>query len=150
MLLESTWLKYRGHLENISQNCLIGAINSANGEANNIQNQLTGEWGAVPKVAAQYRDGGVPWVVVGDYVRPLFSLPSMCMTDDAVCILRTTERDLPESTLPSSPDSSEDAPSSPDRSLVSTRRTVRSRDYSRLLSVIPPTTTVFSLPTRSP
>ncbi|KZO91775.1 aconitate hydratase [Calocera viscosa TUFC12733] len=60
------WLKYRGHLQNISQNCLIGAINSANGEANNIKNQLTGEWGAVPQVAAYYRDHGVQWVVVGD------------------------------------------------------------------------------------
>ena len=60
------WLKYRGHLENISQNCLIGAINAANGEANNIQNQVTGEWGGVPKVAAEYREAGIPWVVVGD------------------------------------------------------------------------------------
>ncbi|KAJ7040711.1 aconitase family-domain-containing protein [Mycena alexandri] len=60
------WLKYRGHLENISQNCLIGAINSENGEANNVKNQLTGEWGGVPKVAAQYREKGVKWVVIGD------------------------------------------------------------------------------------
>ncbi|SGY29057.1 BQ5605_C002g01007 [Microbotryum silenes-dioicae] len=60
------WLKYRGHLENISQNCLIGAINAANGEANKVQNLLTGEWGPVPKVAAEYRDAGVPWVVIGD------------------------------------------------------------------------------------
>ena len=61
------WLKYRGHLENISQNCLIGAINAANGEANNIQNLKTGEWGAVPTIAAQYREAGIPWVVVGDW-----------------------------------------------------------------------------------
>ncbi|ORY72720.1 aconitate hydratase [Leucosporidium creatinivorum] len=60
------WLKYRGHLENISQNCLIGAINAANGEANNIQNLVTGEWGGVPKVAAEYRDSGKGWVVIGD------------------------------------------------------------------------------------
>lgn len=60
------WLKYRGHLENISQNCLIGAINSANDEANNIQNLETGSWGAVPDVAAWYRDNGKPWVVIGD------------------------------------------------------------------------------------
>jgi len=60
------WLKYRGHLENISQNCLIGAINSANDEANNIQNLETGSWGAVPDVAAWYRDHGKPWVVIGD------------------------------------------------------------------------------------
>ncbi|KAJ7176671.1 aconitase family-domain-containing protein [Mycena filopes] len=60
------WLKYRGHLENISQNCLIGAINSENGEANNVKNQLTGEWGGVPKIAAQYREKGIKWVVIGD------------------------------------------------------------------------------------
>ncbi|GAA5924360.1 hypothetical protein JCM10213_004560 [Rhodosporidiobolus nylandii] len=60
------WLKYRGHLENISQNCLIGAINAANGEANKVQNQLTGEWAGVPQVAAQYRDQGLGWVVIGD------------------------------------------------------------------------------------
>jgi len=60
------WLKYRGHLENISQNCLIGAINEVNGEANKIQNQLTGEWGSVPSVAAYYRDRGIQWVVIGD------------------------------------------------------------------------------------
>lgn len=61
------WLKYRGHLENISQNCYIGAINAANGEANKIQNLVTGEWDAVPTVAAQYRDSGKRWVVIGDY-----------------------------------------------------------------------------------
>lgn len=59
------WLKYRGHLENISQNCLIGAINAANGKANEVQNLVTGEWGPVPKVAAEYRDSGKPWVVIG-------------------------------------------------------------------------------------
>jgi aconitate hydratase len=61
------WLKYRGHLQNISQNCLIGAINSANDEANNVQNVFSGEWGPVPTIAAQYRDSGVPWVVIGDH-----------------------------------------------------------------------------------
>ncbi|KAH8115089.1 aconitate hydratase [Phellopilus nigrolimitatus] len=60
------WLKYRGHLQNISQNCLIGAINSENGEANKIRNQFTGEFGGVPKVAAEYREKGVKWVVIGD------------------------------------------------------------------------------------
>jgi len=60
------WLKYRGHLQNISQNCLIGAINIANKEANKVQNQLTGEWGGVPQVAAHYRDKGIKWVVIGD------------------------------------------------------------------------------------
>lgn len=61
------WLKYRGHLQNISQNCLIGAINSANDTANKIQNQETSEWGPVPTVAAYYRDHNIPWVVVGDH-----------------------------------------------------------------------------------
>jgi len=51
---------------NISQNCLIGAINIANKEANKVQNQLTGEWGGVPQVAAAYRDKGIKWVVIGD------------------------------------------------------------------------------------
>ena len=60
------WLKYRGHLENISQNCLIGAINIENGEANKIRNQVTGEWGGVPQTAAHYRDHGIKWVVIGD------------------------------------------------------------------------------------
>ncbi|KAG8848645.1 Aconitate hydratase mitochondrial [Tulasnella sp. 330] len=60
------WLKYRGHLQNISQNCLIGAINIANKEANKIQNQLTGAWGGVPQVAAEYREKGIKWVVIGD------------------------------------------------------------------------------------
>ncbi|KAG1777975.1 aconitase family-domain-containing protein [Suillus placidus] len=60
------WLKYRGHLENISQNCLIGAINAENGEANKVKNQITGEFGPVPQTAAYYRDKGIKWVVVGD------------------------------------------------------------------------------------
>jgi aconitate hydratase len=49
------------------ENCLIGAINAANGEANNIENQITSEWGGVPAVAAYYRDHGVKWVVIGDH-----------------------------------------------------------------------------------
>ncbi|CAE6461204.1 unnamed protein product [Rhizoctonia solani] len=61
------WLKYRGHLQNISQNCLIGAINSANGEANKVQNLETGKWGGVPQVATEYREKGIKWVVIGDH-----------------------------------------------------------------------------------
>ncbi|KAF9028929.1 aconitate hydratase [Hymenopellis radicata] len=61
------WLKYRGHLQNISQNCLIGAINAENGEANKVKNQITGEWGGVPQTAAYYRDHGIKWVVIGDH-----------------------------------------------------------------------------------
>lgn len=61
------WLKYRGHLENISQNCLIGAINAENGEANKVKNQITGEYDGVPQTAAYYRERGIKWVVVGDH-----------------------------------------------------------------------------------
>jgi aconitase A len=50
-----------------AENCLIGAINTENGEANKIKNQITGEWGPVPKVAAYYRDNGTKWVVIGDH-----------------------------------------------------------------------------------
>ena len=60
------WLKYRGHLQNISQNCLIGAINAENGEANKVKNQFTGEFGGVPQVAAEYKSKGIKWVVIGD------------------------------------------------------------------------------------
>lgn len=60
------WLKYRGHLQNISQNCLIGAINEMNGEANKVVNLETGKWDGVPQTAAYYRDRGVKWVVIGD------------------------------------------------------------------------------------
>ena len=49
------------------ENCLIGAINAENGEANKVQNQLDGSWGGVPQVAAKYRDSGIKWVVVGDH-----------------------------------------------------------------------------------
>ncbi|XP_044717609.1 aconitase family (aconitate hydratase) domain-containing protein [Hirsutella rhossiliensis] len=61
------WLKYRGHLDNISNNMLIGAINEANGEANKIKNSTTGEWDAVPAVARDYKKKGIKWVVVGDW-----------------------------------------------------------------------------------
>jgi len=60
------WLKYRGHLDNISNNCLIGAINIENEKANSIKNRLTGEYGGVPDVARHYKANGLKWVVVGD------------------------------------------------------------------------------------
>jgi aconitate hydratase len=59
------WLKYRGHLDNISNNMFIGAINVENMEANNVKNQLTGDWDGVPETARKYKADGVPWVVVG-------------------------------------------------------------------------------------
>eukprot|EP00494_Astrolonche_serrata_P026492 UN26754 len=60
------WLKYRGHLDNISNNCLIGAINDANGEANNIENVLTKKTGGVPDTARYYKANNQDWIVVGD------------------------------------------------------------------------------------
>jgi len=61
------WLKYRGHLDNISNNMLIGAINSANGEANKVKNATNGEWDAVPATARDYKSKGIKWVVIGDW-----------------------------------------------------------------------------------
>ncbi|KAH0845603.1 Aconitate hydratase, mitochondrial [Fonsecaea pedrosoi] len=61
------WLKYRGHLDNISNNMLIGAINAANGEANKVKNFKTGEWDAVPATARWYKKEKIPWVVIGDW-----------------------------------------------------------------------------------
>ncbi len=60
------WLKYRGHLDNISNNMLTGAINFFNDEANDIKNQLTGEYAGVPEVQRQYKARGVGTIVVGD------------------------------------------------------------------------------------
>jgi aconitate hydratase len=60
------WLKYRGHLDNISNNMLIGAINAENGETNKTLNQTDGTFGKVPDVARQYKKKGISWVVVGD------------------------------------------------------------------------------------
>tara|TARA_B100001248_G_scaffold164049_1_gene123986 strand:+ start:1236 stop:3503 length:2268 start_codon:yes stop_codon:yes gene_type:complete len=61
------WLRYRGHLDNISNNCLIGAINAFSGEANEVVNQLTGDKSEVPATARAYKAAGVPSVVVGDH-----------------------------------------------------------------------------------
>lgn len=60
------WLKYRGHLDNISNNMLIGAINAENGKANEVQNQVTKKWDAVPQTARDYKAAGIRWVVIGD------------------------------------------------------------------------------------
>uniref|UniRef100_A0A8C5BB97 Aconitate hydratase, mitochondrial n=1 Tax=Gadus morhua TaxID=8049 RepID=A0A8C5BB97_GADMO len=60
------WLKFRGHLDNISNNMLIGAVNIDNDGINSIKNQLTGELGGVPDVARHYKANGLSWVVVGD------------------------------------------------------------------------------------
>ena len=60
------WLKYRGHLDNISNNMLIGAVNAENDAVNSVKNYLTGEYAGVPDVARAYKAAGLPWVVVGD------------------------------------------------------------------------------------
>lgn len=60
------WLKYRGHLENISNNMLIGATNSENGKANSVKNIFTGSYQSVPDTARDYQSRGSPWVVIGD------------------------------------------------------------------------------------
>ncbi|WP_340077419.1 aconitate hydratase [Leptobacterium sp. I13] len=61
------WLRFRGHLDNISNNCLIGAVNAFNMKTNFIKNQLTGEYGGVPDTQRVYKSAGVPTVVVGDH-----------------------------------------------------------------------------------
>jgi len=60
------WLTYRGHLDNISNNLLIGAINDFNGKANSVKSQITGEYDAVPKTARDYKNAGLGSVIVGD------------------------------------------------------------------------------------
>ncbi len=60
------WLKYRGHLDNISNNMLIGAINFFNEKADSVKNQLTGEYGAVPATQRAYKAAGIGSIVVGD------------------------------------------------------------------------------------
>jgi len=60
------WLKFRGHLDNISNNMLIGAINFANDKADTVKNQLTGEYGPVPATQRAYKAAGIGSVVVGD------------------------------------------------------------------------------------
>ena len=61
------WLRYRGHLDNISNNCLIGAVNAYGGATNSVVNQLDGTKGEVPAVARAYKAAGVPSIVVGDH-----------------------------------------------------------------------------------
>ncbi len=60
------WLKYRGHLDNISNNLLIGAVNYFNGKTNYVKNQLTGEYGPVPETQRQYKAKGIGTIIVGD------------------------------------------------------------------------------------
>ena len=61
------WLRYRGHLDNISNNTLIGAVNAFNQKTNFIKNQLTGEYGGVPDTQRAYKAAGIKTIVVGDH-----------------------------------------------------------------------------------
>jgi aconitate hydratase len=60
------WLRFRGHLENISDNMLMGAVNAFNGKTNSVWNRLTGEYEAVSSVAKQYKAKGIPSIVVAE------------------------------------------------------------------------------------
>ena len=61
------WLRYRGHLDNISNNCLIGAVNAFNEKTNFVKNQLSGEYRGVPDVQRQYKAAEIETLVVGDH-----------------------------------------------------------------------------------
>ena len=61
------WLRYRGHLDNISNNCLIGAVNAFGKKTNFVKSQLDGEYGGVPDTARAYKAARIPTVVVGDH-----------------------------------------------------------------------------------
>ena len=61
------WLRFRGHLDNISNNCLIGAVNAFNQKTDCVKNQLTGEYGPVPATQRAYKAAGIPTIVVGDH-----------------------------------------------------------------------------------
>ncbi len=60
------WLKFRGHLDNISNNMFIGAVNYFNNKTNTVKNYLTGSYDEVPKAAREYKAKNIPWVVVGE------------------------------------------------------------------------------------
>lgn len=64
--MAGAWLRFRGHLDNLSDNLFLGAINYYNDKAGNVKNQLTGEYHEPHKVARDYKAKGINWVVVGD------------------------------------------------------------------------------------
>ena len=61
------WLRFRGHLDNISDKCLIGAVNSFNMKTNFVKNQITGEYGPVPETQRFYKKNKIDTIVVGDH-----------------------------------------------------------------------------------
>jgi aconitate hydratase len=60
------WLKYRGHIDNISNNMLIGAENFFNAKTNSVKNHITGNYDEVPNAARAYKAAGIPWLVIGE------------------------------------------------------------------------------------
>lgn len=60
------WLRYRGHLENISNNLLIGAVNDFNGKTNEVKNAITGKYDTVPESAKAYKEAGIGTIIIGD------------------------------------------------------------------------------------
>ncbi len=61
------WLRFRGHLDNISDNTLTGAVNAYNKETNSVKNQLSGEYGPVPDTQRAYKEEGISTIVIGDH-----------------------------------------------------------------------------------
>ena len=61
------WLRFRGHLDNISDNCLIGAVNAFNMKTNNVKNLVTGDYGPVPETQRFYKKNNIDTIVVGDH-----------------------------------------------------------------------------------
>ena len=61
------WLRFRGHLDNISDNCLIGAVNHFNKETNSVKNLVTGEYAPVPQTQRFYKENQIATIVVGDH-----------------------------------------------------------------------------------
>jgi aconitate hydratase len=61
-----SWLRFRGHLDNISNNLLIGAVNAFNGQVNKVKNRMTGQEDSVPNTARAYKAAGASWIVVGE------------------------------------------------------------------------------------
>ncbi|AWV98878.1 aconitate hydratase [Arcticibacterium luteifluviistationis] len=61
------WLRFRGHLDNIANNTLIGGVNAFNMETNSVKSQITGEYGAVPDTQRAYKAVGIPTVIIGDH-----------------------------------------------------------------------------------
>ncbi|UXP30662.1 aconitate hydratase [Reichenbachiella agarivorans] len=60
------WLRFRGHLDNIANNTLTGAVNAFNGQTDKVKSQLDGSYGGVPDVQRKYKAAGIPTIVVGD------------------------------------------------------------------------------------